>query len=124
MKIIIETIPHTKQRYETVGDWIFKNGDLYVFVSDMKSINHEFLVGIHEAIEAMLCKRRHIDERVITDFDINFEKNRKKGNTDEPGDSPKAPYRKEHFFATTIERLVALELGVDWKKYDDKVNSL
>ena len=90
----------------------------------MKAKNYEFLVAIHEAIEAMLCKRRHIDERLITQFDINFEKHREADNYDEPGDSEHAPYRKEHFFATNIERQIALELGIDWLKYNKKINSL
>ena len=124
MKIIIETISHKSHRYETVGDWYFKKGDLYVFVSDMKCVNYEFLIAIHEAIEAQLCCVRGIDEKKITAFDKRFENKRKKGNTDEPGDSPKAPYRKEHFFATNIERQIAHELGVDWTKYEQKINSL
>lgn len=53
MNIVIETIPHGKQRYNTVGD----------------------------------CRR-------------------------------------EHFFATTVERLLADQLGVDWQGYDYTIGEL
>ena len=35
-----------------------------------------------------------------------------------------APYRKEHFFATNLERLLAAELKVDWFEYDRYVDAL
>ena len=40
------------------------------------------------------------------------------------GDNVNAPYRKEHFFATNLERLFASELGVDWFEYDRYVDAL
>jgi hypothetical protein len=43
---------------------------------------------------------------------------------DEPGDDPRAPYYKEHFFATNIERMIAHEMGIDWNEYSQKVESL
>jgi hypothetical protein len=125
MKIIIETIPHQQQRYPTVGDWIFdKDGTLHITVSDMGDDRYEFLVGVHEAVEAFLCRHRGISEESITEFDIKFEKNRQYNDISEPGDNPLAPYRKEHFFATSIERLIAAELKVDWFVYDETVVNL
>ena len=44
--------------------------------------------------------------------------------TAEPGDSPDAPYHKEHVFATKIERLLAKEFDVDWREYEAAINSL
>ena len=90
----------------------------------MGNEDYEFLVAVHELIEQYLCKKRNIKEPDISAFDIEFEKNRQPGNEDEPGDDPSAPYRKEHFFATSIERLIAAELGVDWQEYDKKINLL
>lgn len=126
MNIDIKTIPHNTQRYETVGDWYFNpdNNRLTIRVSCMRNKLYEFLVARHELDEAMLCVQRGINEKEVTLFDIQFEKNRKFGNTDEPGDDPAAPYRKEHFTATSFERLMAAELGVDWRKYEEAVNSL
>ena len=126
MLIDVKIIPHNQQRYETVGDWYFNpdNNRLTIRVSSMRNKKYEFLVAMHEQIEAMLCIERGICEKEITLFDMNFEANRAEGNTDEPGDDPKAPYKKEHFFATSVERLMAAELGVDWSKYDEAVYSL
>lgn len=128
MILLIKTIDHKNQAYPTVGNWTFirpgMEGELLIEVSDMNDWRYQFLVGLHEAVEAMLCDQRGLDERAITNFDIDFELNRKKGNKDEPGDSPKAPYRKEHKFATKIEKMVAKELGVDWKRYERAINNL
>lgn len=124
MNISIKTIPHKEQRYDTCGDWWFtEEGDLEIRVSKL-SEQESFLIGIHEAIEAYMCKSRGVSEESITEFDMEFEKSRKEGNTDEPGDSPEAPYRDQHFFATTIERLLAQKLDVDWKEYEEHVTSL
>ncbi len=130
LHIYIDTIPHSEQRYPTVGDyWHTSNKScgykkIEVRVSNMENPDYEFLVAIHELIEAYLTKKRGITEELITDFDIKFEESRTPESTDEPGDHPNAPYRKEHFFATTIERLAAAELGVDWMAYSAKINSL
>lgn len=125
MRISIRTIPHDTQRYPTVGDWIWdKNGDIIITVSDMKNKKFEFLVAFHELIETMLCKERGIKQEEVDDFDISYEAKRNFGDDSEPGDSLKAPYYNEHQFATCLERLMALELGVNWKEYDEKVSSL
>ena len=124
MHINIHTIPHNTHRYETVGDYWDDEEGTNIRVSDMGNEDYEFLVVIHELIEQYLCKKRGISEEDISKFDIKFEKNRPEGNEDEPGDDQKAPYRKEHFFATTIERLIAGELGVDWKEYDKAIFNL
>lgn len=128
IKIIIETIPHESQRYPTVGDW-FEDADgaLHIKVSDMGNDDYALLVAIHEIHEFWLCKKRGITDEVVTAFDVQFEKDREAGihgENDEPGDHPDAPYRKEHFFATTLERAFALEMGVDWNEYDKAVMGL
>lgn len=125
MNINIQTIPHNQQRYETVGDWWFDDKDnIEIRVSDMGNPQYEFLVAYHEQCEVMMCLNEGITEEEVSAFDIEFEKNRPEDNTDEPGDDPKAPYRKQHFAATTLERQMAANLDVDWKTYDDAVNSL
>lgn len=124
--IYVDTIPHSNHRYPTVGDywWSESQSRLEVRVSDFENADYEFLVAIHELIEAYLAKKRGISEDSITAFDVAFEEARTEDSIDEPGDHPDAPYRKEHFFATSIERLVAAELGVDWTVYEAKINSL
>lgn len=124
MKIIIETVPHKSQRYETCGDYFFSGDDITIKVSDTGDKRYNMLVAFHELAEALLTSHRGIQEEWITAFDEAFEAKRENGNTDEPGDSILAPYKAEHFFATTIERLLAREYGVDWNEYEECINSL
>lgn len=120
-KIIIDVIPHRKQRYPTVGDYYKKNGELHIRISKMNS-KHEFLVLIHELIEWYLIDQKGISIKSIDDFDKLYEQT--KTDNSEPGNHPNAPYYDEHQFATLIEKLLAEKLGVNWIKYDDAVNNL
>jgi hypothetical protein len=125
MRIIIEPILHSQQRYNTAGDWWFEpdevGGTLIVKVSMTGNDKYDTLVGIHEVVEAVLCKSRGIREVDVSAFDEEFESNRKPGSNDEPGNDPNAPYFKEHQVATQVERIVSDELGVDWDEYDKAI---
>ena len=128
-EIVVKVIPHKDQRYETVGDWIFNqdNSRLTVFVSSMGNWKFELLVARHEIDEAMLCVDRGIDEKKVSAFDLWYEGRRITRDPEcqaEPGDHKDAPYRKEHFFATTAERMLAAELNVNWEDYDAAVQAL
>jgi hypothetical protein len=137
MKILIETIPHSEQRYPTVGDWQWKSSrtkDFYakgkdpkewsdkdtlvIRVSSLSDWRYEALVGLHEAIEALLCKQAGVTEEQVDQFDLNF-----KGEG-EPGNDPLAPYCQQHQVATVIETTLAQELDVDWAKYEAEVDGL
>lgn len=127
MKIQIETIKHTDHRYETVGDYYDCFGHTFIEVSEMSNPDYEFLVALHELVEYWLTKKRGIKEEDITAFDVMFEKEREEGKhtlDEEPGFDPRAPYLKEHTFATEIEKQVANEIGIDWEAYDHEVMSL
>ncbi len=125
MKIEVETIPHHEQRYPTVGDYWEEAGTVQIRVSEMHDWRYVILVAVHELIEMMLARYRGISEEAIGNFDMEFEAKREKGLvTGEPGDAADAPYRREHFFATNVERLLAAELGVDWAIYETYVDSL
>ena len=127
MKLTIETIPHEQQRYPTCGDWQFSSPtELNIKVSDMGNADYEFLVGIHEAIEAWLAVKRSGPgvEKVLDAFDMEYERNRKEGDTSEPGDDANCPVYLEHQVATGVERILAGLLGVDWNEYDQGVNDL
>ena len=117
-------MPHECQRYETVGDWEWVDGVLTIRVSELSNWKREFLVAYHELFEAMWCKSEGISQKDVDAFDQAFEDKREPGNTDEPGDSPNAPYRHGHRIATVIEQLVAEELGENWANYDEEVCSL
>jgi hypothetical protein len=98
--------------------------DISIEVSSVKNWRYEALVAIHELAEALLCYDRNITQAEVDRFDKKLEKNRKKGNDDEPGDDSKAPYKNEHCTATGIERIMAAALTVDWKKYEETLNEL
>ena len=130
LHIYIDTIPHSEQRYPTVGDYWYpevkgiSTPRMEVRISSLNNEDYELLVAIHELVEAHLCRKAGISEEAITAFDKTFEANRPEGNTDEPGNDPTAPYHKEHIFATDIERHLAAILGIDWETYDAAVNAL
>ena len=115
MNIVIQTIPHENQRYETIGDWQKVDDTLIVNVSELPDARYEFLIGLHEMVEAYLCLSRGVTEKQVDEFDLAFQ------GDGEPGDASDSPYRKEHFHATNIERLVAEQLGVDWEKYETAI---
>ena len=113
LSVRIEVIPHAGQRYNTVGDWYYRNPfALQVRISSLGNEDYEFLIAVHEFIEAYLCRARTISTRDVDVFDKMWQ------GPMEPGDSPEAPYHKEHRFATVVERMLAAELGIDWEKYE------
>lgn len=125
MKITIETIAHSEQRYDTCGDWTFDEaGNLTIRVSQLSDWRREMLIAIHELAEVLTCKVNGVTQEMVDKFDFEFEAHRHPDNTDEPGDDPNAPYRKEHCLATAIERMLAAEWGVCWKDYEDELDSL
>lgn len=125
MKILIETIPHFEQAYPTVGDWRReKDGTLHIKVSEEIGDKFALLVALHELIEVTLCEERGITCEEVDKFDKAYEKTRPENDDSEPGDHADAPYKKEHFFATSIERLMCAEMGIDWNEYDGVIMKL
>lgn len=74
-------------------------------------------VAVHELVETYLCQRAGITESMVDEFDIAYDQNRLPGDVTEPGDDPKAPYYKQHKFATKVENLLCFLLFVDPKAY-------
>ena len=118
MKILIEVIPHISQRYNTIGDWQWFGDTLRIRVSDMGDWRKEFLVGIHEAIETMLCKHDGVTEEQVDAFDFAHPE------LHEPGDDKSAPYHEQHKTAIMIETLLMKELKVDETFYLEVMESL
>jgi len=138
MNIHVRTIPHKEQRYDTVGDWLWdenptpgypNSGSMGISVSDLGDWRMEACVAIHELVEALLCRARGITQEQVDQWDQRMtgasmcDTPECERNT-EPGDHPDCPYRDEHFAATTIERILARELGVDWLEYEEKIAAL
>jgi hypothetical protein len=121
---LAEVIPHKDQRYETCGDWQFLSEGLRIRVSDTGDHASNMLVAIHELIEATLCRECLVSENAIDDFDKFYEQNRNEDSLPEPGNSPLAPYHRQHLIADIVERLVASQAGVNWQIHDARVEAL
>lgn len=132
-EISIRTIDHRAQRYPTTGDWQPVGQTLDVDVSRMADWRCGVLVGIHEAIEGVLCVNAGITDAAVSAFDRDYESRRPLyahdpnttadcgctiTYTSEPGDDIHAPYYKQHQLATSVERMLAAELGVSWNDYE------
>lgn len=128
MKIIIETIPHKDQRYETCGDWYTDtNGSLRIKISEEMGERSAFAVAIHELIEWFLCKERGITEAMVDQFDFKYEEERSEGlrrEHDDPGDDPHCPCHDEHQFATAIERRLMAHMLEKWSEHEKRVEAL
>jgi hypothetical protein len=119
MKIVLETIPHDQQRYDTAGDWWFApDGSLQIRVSEMGDEQYEEMVAVHELIEVLLCKAHGVGQHAVDDFDRAYT------GDGEPGDEEGSPYRDEHCFATAVERMLCAAMGRSWAEYDDAVSAL
>jgi hypothetical protein len=151
MNVDIKVIAHGHQRYETCGDYFEANiigrPTLCIRVSDLGDWRMNALVMVHEFIEYCLIKHDRVPEPAVLAFDEAFEKARLENQkivsttTDdghlefefrgrwypleyEPGDSPDAPYHRQHCFATAVERMLAAALGVRWWEYEQAVLAL
>ncbi|MDP2676253.1 MAG: hypothetical protein Q8O83_01020 [bacterium] len=112
-------------RYCTVGDYYKTKTGWDVVSADLKDPDYNFLILVHELIELYLTQRRGIPEPKIKKFDEWFQREKTKGRFRrfKGGASLKlSPYRREHLFALKIEKLLAKELGKNWKKYDEAVD--
>jgi len=121
MKIYIMTQPHRLQRYNTVGDWTTEKvtGTMRIYVSELGSWRFQLCVAVHELVEAFLCMNDGVAEEAVDRFDKQFVQ-----RDQEPGDSPNAPYQRQHCIATGIERILAACLGVKWQEYEDALEKL
>jgi hypothetical protein len=120
MNTIIKSIPHSKQRYNTIGDWKFVDstiGDplvLDIYISDLGDNKMNALIAIHELVEAVLCRFNdpEITGEEVDKFDMSHPE------LEEPGEDSRAPYKKQHKFASMIEMLVAIQLNINWDEYE------
>lgn len=126
--IHIKSIPHDKQRYNTLGDFYYDQaGTLHIMVSELGDPFAESMIAIHEFIEEMLTRKRGLTEPEILNFDLYYEERIKQGLVDpdsEPGFSNEAPYMREHIFADSVERMICAFSGLSWNDYEQKLNEL
>ena len=116
----VSVIDHNKQRYNTVGDWYYDSSEnsIIVKVSDTRNNRLNFLIAIHEIIEATLCMWDGITSKMVDKWDSN------NADYNDPGSLPNCIYGKQHLIATSIEMMLAVIIGVDWNWYEDVINSL
>lgn len=126
MRIVIDTLPHAEQRYETGGDWFEDpDGTWRIRVSELPTKTalfpekFAFLVAFHELVEMALCKSAGVTEKQVDSFDLTYA-----GSFVEPGDDIEAPYYRQHQMATALERTMAAQLDVDWNEYEAAINDL
>lgn len=121
MNINIKVIPESEQRACVNGcDWFWDaQGNLEVRVSPMSDWRREVLLGIHEAVEAIMCKYNGVTQESVDAFDLEYDKTHTFDLN--AGDDPSSPYVREHCFATAIERILCAELGVNWLSYDTEL---
>jgi hypothetical protein len=128
--VLLSAVPHAQQRYDTVGDWYLEPSALVVTVSQELPRKEQFLVAIHELVEAFLCECDEINAAEVDDFDmargcwagVHPASTYPAGT--EPGDMIEAPYHYQHQIATEIERTLAAEAGVDWLAYEQRCQEL
>ena len=116
--VVDEATPSTDLgRGFTGADWFFDDaGDLQVRVAKLSDWRREVALGIHEAIEAALCKHNDVSVETVDAFDAEYERTHA---TDlSAGDDAAAPYAREHSLATACERMLAAEFGICWSDYD------
>ena len=108
-------------RYKSAGDWFFtENGDLEIKVADLGDWRMEFIVGLHELVEVMLCKYKGITQKQVDDFDMS-----EYGlSLEEPGLDPKAPYFEQHAIALKVEELVYEPLGINVDMFEDRMGEV
>lgn len=134
MRINIEVIDHSQQRYETVGDWYMdQDGWLQIRVSQLSNLKYSALVAIHELVEVLIegVKRTghlEVPAKLVeqTDmFDKRYEYTRTPDNEDgEPGAEPDCPVYQGHMAATAIEHMAAMILGVNYNEYEAEIASM
>lgn len=124
MKISGESVPMSEIRCQQVGDWTYGDDVIDVKSAKLSDWRYELLVQVHELVGAALCKHWGITDEEVTAFDELFEQERAAGlhtAEQENGDDVRAVYHREHMMATLVERLLAMELGVQWEEYEAEI---
>ena len=114
-------------RNKQSGDWWFNDDRIIAAADERLPDAHQFLIGIHESIEAWRCRQLGITDKRVIDFDELYEKEREDGkhpDDSEPGDDPRSPYRIPHQDATHVERAACLALGIKWSDHEKVINQL
>lgn len=126
LQINVKVINHKQQRYNTIGDWIWKYKSeldtlvLDIYVSDLGDNKMNALIAIHELVEAVLCRFNdpEITGEEVDKFDMSHPE------LEEPGDNLEAPYCTQHLVASDIEKMIAGRLKINWEDYERRIKEL
>lgn len=113
LAVRLRILPHHEQRYDTEGDWIWRDDTLEIRISrevGEQDPRYGLLLFVHELVEALLCRGSGITTACVDAFDLAY-----RGG--EPGEDPAAPYHRQHLSAEAAERALAERLGIDWEAY-------
>ena|SRR5207249_2783247 len=117
--ICIRLADHKDQRYNTVGDWRYLDlNDLIITVSNTGNDAYNFLIALHELIEAQMCKDGNISHHEVDIWDKEHLRSK------DPGSIPGCPYYREHMIASAIEFTMACFLNINWGEYEDCLDGL
>lgn len=103
--------PAKFMRYPTAGDYFDSPTGWHIDLANLPDWRMEAVLLIHELVEMILSKHHGIEWAEIDRFDMS------NPHLDDPGACPKAPYHKEHMAAETIEKQIAMLLGIKWEDY-------
>lgn len=109
----LRILPQHLQRYDTEGDWIWRDDTLEIRISrevGEQDPRYALLLFVHELVEALLCRANGITTACVDAFDLAY-------RGWEPGEDPAAPYHRQHMSAEAAERALAEHLGIDWEDY-------
>ena len=122
--IRIKVIPHSEQKYDTVGDyWQTKNGNWEMRISEMTP-EYELAVIEHELAEMVRTIRDGVKWSDVDKFDTETVYLVDPDNISDPGLSRKAPYHKQHMLSDKIERLIIKQDGGTWEDYNDYLDKM
>jgi len=112
-------------RYKSYGDyWETVEGIVCFRAVSLHNPWYEWLIFLHEIVEYILIKRAGIKIEDIDHYDMEFEKNRKVDNHEDPGDSYQAPYHRQHQWAMSCERLMASMMRIRWSDYEKALREI
>lgn len=121
-KIEVSFPKHSKQRYDTLGDWYFVKCCRKTILKLTGSKEMGFLsalaVVIHELVETVLCMKSGVTQEQVDEFDMTH------NLLDDPGMSPDAPYHFQHLAALKVERAFCEAVGLTWKKHEANMDKV
>ena len=111
-------------RNNDVGDYFQDaEGVWHIRSFPMKNHLHEQLIFVHEFIELLLVEHRGISQDAIDAYDAlhNLESNNL--ILADPALNLDCPYRDEHKTALEIEKIMAIELDIDYAEYTEVISN-